>query len=192
MRRGACVVALGLLGAAPALAAGGGEGGGGLVWPVVNFVLLLAVLVALTRKPASAYFTARREEIRNQLEASAQLKKEAEERYSKWQRRLVDLERELQDIHTTARERAETEREHILADARASAERIQRDASSAIEQEVRRARDLLRQEASDLAIELAAGLLRENVTPSDRERLFDEFIARVEATPAGAGPGSES
>jgi F-type H+-transporting ATPase subunit b len=180
----AAIAALLLL-AAPASAAGGGEGEG-LFWSVLNFLLLVVVLVVLVRKPAEAYFTGRRDAIREQLETSARLKKEAEERYAQWQRRLVDLERELEGIRSTARERAETEREHILADARAGAERIQRDASAAIEQEVRRAKDRLREEASDLAIELAAGLLRESVTTDDRERLLDEFISRVEG---GSQPG---
>ena len=91
----------------------------------------------------------------------------------------------------TARERADTEREHILAAARASAERIRRDASLAIEHEVRRAREHLRGEASELAVELAAGMLKEQVGPSDRERLLDEFIVRVE-TPPERPNGSES
>jgi F-type H+-transporting ATPase subunit b len=193
MRRAAHAGLAVLLLAAPALAAGGGEGEGGvgLLWPTVNFVMLLAVLVWLARKPAQAYFASRRDAIHTQLQTAAELKKDAEERYAKWQRRLVDLERELEGIRATARERAETEREHILADARASAERIKRDASTAIDQELRRAKDQLRQEASDLAVELAAGLLRENVNDSDRERLLDEFIARVEAVPdAGTSPAS--
>ncbi|MGH0029172.1 MAG: F0F1 ATP synthase subunit B [Myxococcota bacterium] len=179
----------GLLLANPALAAGGGEEGGGLLWPTLNFVLLLAVLFVLVRKPAQAFFAQRRDGIQSDLEAAAELKKEAEERYAQWQRRLVDLERELEGIRQTARERAETEREHILADARASAERIKRDASTAIDQEVRRAKERLRREASDLAVELAADLLRSEVTPQDRERLLDEFIARVESTPASNGSG---
>jgi len=146
------------------------------------------VLVVLARKPAQAYFATRRDAIHTQLETAAQLKKDADERYAKWQRRLVDLERELEGIRATARERAETEREHILADARAGAERIKRDASTAIDQELRRAKDRLRQEASNLAVELAAGLLREHVNASDRERLLDEFIARVEAAPGSSAP----
>lgn len=192
IRRSVALSAAALLQAAPAWAAEGG----GLLWPAVNFLLLVAVLVILLRKPAKEYFATRRDAVRTQLETAAQLKKEAEERYAQWQRRLVELDRELEGIRDTARERAETEREHILADARASAERIRRDASAAVDQEVRRAKDQLRREASDLAIELAAGLLRENVTSSDRERLLDEFIARVEAPEAavsrGNGPGAGS
>lgn len=191
MRR-ACGLAVGvLLLAAPAIAAGGGEEGGGegLLWPSVNLLILLGVLVYFARKPVQQYFSERRSGISGELDEVAQLKKDAEERFSRWQRRLADLESELDGIRTTARERAETEREHILADARASAERIRRDATAAIEQEVRRAHDRLRQEASDLAVELAAGMLKEQVGEADRERLLDEFITRIEARPERANGG---
>lgn len=177
-----------LLLAAPAAAASG-DGIASLLWPAVNFIILLAVLFVFARKPALEFFAARRDEIRGDLDQAASMKKEAEERYAKWQRRLVDLEQELDGIRATARERAEAEREKILADARASAERIQRDAGAAIDQELRRARQSLRDEASDLAVELAGGILQEQVGDSDRDRLLDEFIERIERAPGASNGG---
>ena len=182
-----------VLTASPALAAGGEEHGGGegLLFPFLNFALLVGVLFFLTRKPVRAYFAERRRNIQTELDQAADLQRQAEERHAKWQRRLVDLERELDEIRRLGRERAEAEREQILADARESAARIERTARSAIEQELRRARESLRDEASNLAVDLASGLLRERVTDADRDRLLDEFIARVEQTPAGAArPGA--
>jgi F-type H+-transporting ATPase subunit b len=180
---------LALLVAMPALAEGGEHGGSeeGLLFPLLNFALLVGVLVYLTRKPIQAYFAERRKSISDDLEKSAELQRQAEERNAKWQRRLVELERELEEIRRLGRERADAEREQILADARESAARIERTARTAIDHELRRAREKLRDEASDLAVELAAGLLGERVTEADRDRLVDEFIARVEQAPAPAG-----
>ena len=174
--------------AGPALAAGGEEHGGGegLLFPFLNFVLLVGVLFFLTRKPVRAFFAERKRNIETELDQATELQRQAEERHAKWQRRLVDLERELDEIRRLGRERAEAEREQILADARESAARIERTARSAIEQELRRARETLRDEASNVAVDLAAGLLRERVTDADRDRLLDEFIARVEQTPSDA------
>jgi F-type H+-transporting ATPase subunit b len=180
------VALLVLLVATPALAAGGGEEEGhqSLLWPLLNFALLIAVLVYVARKPIQSFFAERRRTIHDDLEQSAELQRQAEERHAKWQRRLVELERELDEIRRLGRDRADAEREQILADARESAARIERTARSAIDQELRRAREQLRDEASDLAVELAAGLLGERVTDADRDRLVDEFIARVEQPPA--------
>ena len=183
MRAIATLVLL-LLVSAPADASSGESS---LFYPVLNFVLLLAVLIAVARKPIRAFFADRRSGIQSELEEAAELHREAEQRMSEWQRRLVDLESELEVIRDTARERAETEREHLLADARQTAERIRHDAATAVDRELLRAQKRLRDEASELAVELAAGILRERVTEQDRDRLLDEFIARVEQSPGNAG-----
>lgn len=182
------VLALAVLTPAPALAASGESGVADLIWRVVNLALLLAVLVFFARKPMQAFFRDRRELIQGELQSAAKLRKEAEQRYSKWQRQLVDLDAELERVRATARERAEAERERILADARAAAERIRGDAHVAVEQELRRAREQLREEASALSIQLASELLQAQVTDTDRDRLLDEFIAKI-GQPSSNGSG---
>jgi F-type H+-transporting ATPase subunit b len=174
-----------LLFALPAQASEGN--GGGLsehLWPAVNLVILVAVLVYFARKPIRDYFASRRSEIQSELKGAAEQLSEAEATYSKWQRRLVDLEAELQEIRATSSQRAEAERDKILSDAQATAERIRRDASVAVEMEFRRAREELREEATQLAIELATERLEREVTDADRDRLLDEFIDRIEVTPS--------
>lgn len=175
-------VAISVLAAAPAGAASDAHGGGsgGFYWQVANLVLLLAVLVAVARKPIQKFFASRRETIRSDLDGAAAVLAEAEARFEEWQAKLRDLDAELDEVRANARHRAQEERAHILADARAAADRIRDDATAAVEQSLRQARTELRQEAADLAIELAANLLREKVGKRDRDRLVDEFIARVE------------
>lgn len=168
--------------AAPAHAATkDGDVLGTLIYPAINLALLLGVLVYFGRKPIQTFFRDRRAQIRGDLETAAQLRAEAEERCAELQRRLVNLDGEIESIRQLARERAESERTRILTDAEATAERIRADAGAAIDQELRRAREQLREDASDLAIELAGERLREQITDSDRDRLLDEFIDRIES-----------
>ncbi len=186
--RARCAVALLLL-AAPARAADpSADGLQAFLWPAVNLALLLAVLVYFARKPLRAFFANRRGEIEGELRSAADQLAAAEAAYAKWQRRMIDLERELEEVRETSRQRAEAERERILQDARASAERIRRDATAAVELELRRAREVLREETTQLAIELAAERLSREVSDADRDRLVDEFIDLIASTPvAGAG-----
>jgi F-type H+-transporting ATPase subunit b len=176
------------LAASPAYAA---DEHGGLLYPAINFILLFGVLFAVARKPVQQYFRDRYAAIRKDLDDAAASKRRAEEHYAQWNRRIVDLDRELAEIRAAAQERADTERASLLADARAAADRIRADAATAVEHELRRARAGLREEASQLAVELAAGILRDKVTAQDRDRLVDEFIERVaraseaERRPAG-------
>jgi F-type H+-transporting ATPase subunit b len=153
------------------------------IWPAVNLVILLAVLVYFARKPLQAYFEKRRSDIAGELQSSADELATAESTYAKWQRRMIDLEGELDEIRATSRQRAEAERERIIQDARATAERIRNDATAAVELELRRAREILREEATQLAIELAGERLSREVTEADRDRLIDEFIGLIASTP---------
>lgn len=153
----------------------------------INLLILLGVLFYAGRKPISEYFAARRDGIQNELNEAAELLAEAERRNAELQRRLVDLSSETEEISENAGRRAGEEAERILADARAAAERIRRDAQAAIDQELRRAKTELREEAADLALEIAGRKLADQVTDGDRERLMDEFIIRVEPSSAGMG-----
>lgn len=154
-----------------------------LVYPALNLAILLAVLFYFGRKPIRSFFAERRGQIREELDRAAAMKAESEARYAQWQRRLMDLETELESIREAARERTESERERILSEAEAAAERVRADARAAVEQELRRAREELRREASDLAIELAGQRLREQITDADHDRLLDEFVAHIEHSP---------
>jgi len=153
------------------------------LWPAFNLAILIAALVYFGRKPLQAYFEKRRSEIQGVLQSAADQFATAETTYAKWQRRTVDLEVELNEIRAMSRQRAEAERERIIEDARAAAERIRRDATTAVELELRRAREILREEATRLAIEFASERLSREVTEADRDRLVDEFIALIASTP---------
>jgi F-type H+-transporting ATPase subunit b len=192
VKRAALVLCLLL---APVVPAGASEGGGGLgdlFWPALNLVILIAALVYFGRRPILDFFANRQDRIRDDLDAAASALAEAEARHTEWQRKLTRLDAEMARIREQARERAEAERKHILADASAAAERIRRDARSTVDQELRRAREELRREAAELALELAAETLRARVSDADRSRLVDDFIETIERSDRGAAPGPGS
>ena len=140
----------------------------------------MGVLFWATRRPVSNYLAQRRQDIQENLESAEQLLKTAEARLSEWNERAARLDHEVESIKEAARKSGETERQKIVADAEATAARIRTTASAAVESEVRRARDQLRDEAADLAVQLAEGILKEQVNASDQDRLVDEFIQKIE------------
>ena len=180
---GIAVALLATLCAGAAEAASGGGDHSPLmeaVWQGINLVIILGVLVYFGRAPIQAYFASRHATIKNELTEAADLLAQAEQRNSELQRRLVDLNSELEGIREAANARAADEAEKILADARAGAERIRSDAKAAAVQELSRAQTELRREAANIAMDLAAQKLSQNVADPDRDRLMDEFITRIE------------
>ncbi|MBW2313524.1 MAG: F0F1 ATP synthase subunit B [Deltaproteobacteria bacterium] len=179
-----------LLAPVAASASGGGDAGNEawtLFWQGVNLIILFAVLVYYTRKPIQEFFSSRRDEVKGGLDSAASVLSDAETRLAEWQARADRLDAEVEEIKEAARQRANTESEHILADAEASAERLRNDAKTAIDQEVARARSELRAEAGELATKLAADLLQSHVTDEDQTKLVDEFVARVESSGSADG-----
>ncbi|MDP6977290.1 MAG: F0F1 ATP synthase subunit B [Myxococcota bacterium] len=169
--------------AEPALAASGGDAASQikeLVWQGVNLLILLGVLFAASRKPITQFFADRREEIQNDIKTADKLLSDSRRDFAQWQGKLAELEREAQTIREETRVRAQEEREQIIAGAHDAAERIKSDAVAAIDQELRRAHAELRDEAATLAIDLAKGMLNEQIDGRDRDRLMDEFIVSVE------------
>lgn len=178
---GVALVAFGS--AEPAFASEEAHAGGGLqelLLHFLNLAIVVGALVYFARKPVRDFFEARRGQIQTDLKDAAELLAQAEARYGEWQRKLIDLERDSQVIRNDGRRHAEEEAATILAEAHAAAERIQRDAEAAVEHELRRAQAELRREAAGLATEMAERILRERLVDTDRERLMDEFITRVE------------
>lgn len=159
-----------------------------LLYQLLNFAILVGAILYFARKPLLDYLAGRRSQIKSELDSAASLLSEAEARHKEIHEKLSELQSEMDALQSQARERAEEESQRILAEAQRSAERIQSDASAAIDQELLRAQRDLRAEAAALAVDLAAEILSQQVGDADRERLLDEFISRVEGGAASSIP----
>ena len=140
-----------------------------MFWQVANTLLLLAVLIYFARKPVLTYLAGPRDTIAKNLDGAAQLLAEASLRLAEWNQKSASLDQEVATIRDATRRAAEAERDRILADARVTAARILQSASAVAERELQQARESLRGEAADLAVELAAKILREQVNDSDQQ-----------------------
>ena len=153
-------------------------------YEVINLAILIAALVYFARKPVQSYLATRRDTIAKNIASSEQLLKDAERKLGEWNDRAARLDADVEAILESTRKSAETEKSRILVDAEATAARIRQNATGVVERELRAAREGLREEAAELAVSLAGKLLREQVNAADRDRLADEFIAKIES---GAG-----
>ncbi len=153
-------------------------------YEAINLAILIAALVYFARKPVQSYLATRRDTIEKNIASSEQLLKDAERKLGEWNERAARLDADVAAILESTRKSAETEKSRILVDAEATAVRIRQSATGVVERELRAARETLREEAAELAVSLAGKLLREQVNAADRDRLADEFIAKIES---GAG-----
>lgn len=168
-----------------AFAATGGDHGGGGGWKatdtyrVMNFVVLLALLIFLLRKPVSQFLGDRIKGIQGQLDDLEVQKKAAEQKLAEYNERLSKLTEEAEKIVEQYKQQGEAAREKILQEAEASAEKLEAQAKRTIEHEFNQAKKQLETEVLEKAIAKAEEKLKKSITDNDQDKLIDEYLNEV-------------
>ena len=117
---------------------------------MVNFTLYAFVMYRFAWPPIVKYLKERRATVVAALEAAARAHAEAEALKAEFEAKLKNVEADAARARDELMEIARTEADHLLEQAKRSAERIRRDAQLVADQEIARARRLLQEEASQL------------------------------------------
>jgi F-type H+-transporting ATPase subunit b len=157
---------------------------------VINFAILVAGYVLLGRKPVSAALIRRRDTIAKDIDEAQRMKREAEERAKTYQAKLERLDHEMRTAREALVRAGQAEGDRIVAEARARAELLRKEAEFLVEQELKQMRQDLWRDAVDTAVAAAAELLRQQITPTDHERIAEEYLAEIapESTPSRPRP----
>jgi len=150
-----------------------------LLWRTTNFAGLVFVLVFFLKKPFADGLSARREGIKDQLEALESRKAEAELMYQEAAAKLARLDEEVEVIIAEAVKQGEDEKEKIIADAERNAGDIQRQAEMAVAHELAQAKTRLKAEIAEQAVLLAEELVKKNIQPADQSRLIELSLDKV-------------
>ena len=181
------VTALGIvLIAAVAWAAGGGEEHVDtkaqlidFAWRIVNFAILLFILYKLMWKKMKGFFAGRREGIKASLEEAEVVKADAEKKFKEYDEKIKKAEEEIQGISEMIKAQGEEEKKRIIADAERASVKMKEDAKARMEQELKKAKNELRLEASELAVQMAEDILKKKVTKEDHESMVREYLDRM-------------
>ena len=161
---------------------GGEHGGGGglisldksLIIQMLNFLILLAILYRLLYKPLIAKMGERSAAIKTSLEAAEAARAAAAKQQEENAERLRAAYAEAQSM----KEAADEQRKLVDA-ARREAQQLVASAKAQTESDIRRAREELRREVSDIAIAVAEKLVRKSLHDDEHRRVVDEAIARI-------------
>lgn len=167
------------------LASGGEEGGWRSIWDlgwrIANFAILAGVLFYYARKPAVNAIRNSIESVKTLLKEARESRKASEARMKEAEEKLAGVDREISELLESARKEGEAERERILAEAAKAQEKLKTETALAIEQELKKAKDILRMEAADAAVALAEEVISRNITPEDQARFVTEYLEKLEA-----------
>ena len=165
------------------LLAGGGHGPSMAIegFYLIDFLIFAGILVVALRKPIAGFIAQRRETLTSEIAEAQKLRQEAEAKLADYSTRLASLEDEIAKVMSDARQSAENERNRILADANATAERMTKDAEMRIQQASRRLEHELRLRMVELSVEMAEGMITTKVDDRVRRRHVTEYITSLES-----------
>ena len=172
---------------AHAVAEGGGHATESKHWEItdtyktMNFVVLVAGLFFLLKKPATQALSARILGIKEQLAELEKKKEEAELLLAEHNERISRLGEEADKILEESMKQGEEAKARILKEAAAAAERLEEQAKRSVAYEFKQARQRLREEVLEQALAEAEKLIIKKIKPQDQERLVDEFLEKVVA-----------
>lgn len=150
-----------------------------LLWRVINTVALLAILVYVLKKPLVNFFSERKAQIQKDLEEAREQRDQAETMIKDYQQKMAGMEQELDKMRAELKKSSDAESAKVEANTERMAALMVEAAKVAAEQEVRKAKIELKNEAVALAIELAESLIREKINDDDRKRLVEEYFVKV-------------
>jgi len=167
---------------AVALASGGEEGGPlwkSYMWKIVNFLILVIILVKFGKKPIQNFLQQRTEMIAKTLQEAKEAKEAAQKALQEVEGRLKSKDAEIEAIIAAAKRSGEQEREQIIADSARLKEQILEQAKTNIDFEVKHAKEVIKAEAVEIAMELAEKKLKEKLTKDDQEKLLQDSLVKI-------------
>ncbi len=152
---------------------------GNAIWTLVIFVLVVVVLGKFAWGPLLSALQKREAFIHDSLASAKRDREAAEARLKEYEQRLDKAREEASGIVEEGRRDGETVRKRIEEEARkAGDEMIQR-----AKREINIARDTalkdLYDRSAELGIELAATVLKRQLTPEDQKRLVEDALAKL-------------
>jgi F-type H+-transporting ATPase subunit b len=174
-----------LLYSAAAFAAEGGEAQESLfkayLWPVINFLVLLALLIyGFKKADIKGYFKKRTELIEQTLNEARQAKELAQKALAEVEERLKMKDKEIEEIVAAAKYSGEREKARLAEEGERMKEKIMEQAKTNIEFELKRAKESIKEEAVEIAMELAEKKLKEKMTKEEQMKLLEESVAKIE------------
>ncbi|PKM90128.1 MAG: ATP synthase F0 subunit B [Firmicutes bacterium HGW-Firmicutes-12] len=150
-----------------------------MIWAIVNFLVLVAILNKFLYKPILGMLDARKLDIKSRLDEANDARNEAMQVKEEYTREMQNARIEAQEIITKATKLAENSKTGIIQEARVESEKVIKKAQEEIRLEKEKAKTELRNEVATLAVLAAGRVLERTIKPEDHEQMISQFVQEV-------------
>tara|TARA_B100000886_G_scaffold141555_1_gene95939 strand:+ start:606 stop:1091 length:486 start_codon:yes stop_codon:yes gene_type:complete len=148
-------------------------------WVAVAFILFIAAIFNPVRKILASSLDSQIDEIKNKINESENLKKDAEKALSELKLRQREVEKEIKALNDNAENKIIKLEEQAKQKINDQIEKRKILAENKIEQLLRDANLSIKKYISDTAINTTVNILNNNLTPEKKSSLIDDSIKQV-------------
>jgi len=150
-----------------------------MIFAWINLLILYLFLKKILFVPVKKMIDSRQKEIDDMYSDAEASKAESEKMKAEYEEKLSSATEESEEILKKATRRAQLREEEILKEANDKAARVLERAEEQIELEKKQAINDVKNQVSDMAIDIAALVIERDVDKSEHEAMIDEFISNM-------------
>ncbi|OCA89144.1 ATP synthase F0 subunit B [Bacillus wudalianchiensis] len=146
------------------------------MFQLIMFIILLALIKKFAWGPLMGIMQQREEHISSEIDAAEKSRVEASKLLEETRAELKASRQQAQEIIENAKKVGISQKEEIIAAARAEAERLKESAKMEIEQQTEQAMSALREQVASLSVLIASKVIEKDLSAADQEKLINEYI----------------
>ena len=153
------------------------------LWKVVNFAILFGILYYFAKNPIVNALQSSAEKAKQELDEAQKAKQAIADELQHFQEKLANMKKEADEMVAQAKNEAAQERQRIIAEGEALAEKIKEQAQLNVQHAYKRAEQELREWVAHEAIKLAEERMKAQMDDTRQESLVKHYLR--ELTPSG-------
>ncbi|MBQ3087968.1 MAG: F0F1 ATP synthase subunit B [Clostridia bacterium] len=153
-------------------------------WPeivvtIANLLILFLLVKKFLFKPVQKILAQRQEQVDTMYADAQAAKTAAEQDKATYSAKLADAQQEADEILRVAHQRATQAGDIVVRDAMSKASSIKRKAEAEIARERKKAVNEIKDEISEISVDIAEQVLGREISEQDHRQLVDSFIDTI-------------
>jgi F-type H+-transporting ATPase subunit b len=149
------------------------------LWKIINFGILFFILFKFGKKPLQSFLQNRTALIEKTLNEAKEAKELAQKALQEVEERFKTKDKEIEEILTVSKKSGEQERDRLIIEGQRLKDKLFEQAKVNIEYELKSAKEAIKAEAVEIAMDLAEKKLKEKLTKKDQEKLLEESLTKI-------------
>lgn len=156
-----------------------GFNSGDIIFQLVMFIILMALLKKFAWGPLMGIMKQREDHIAGEISAAEQSRVESKKLLEEQRELLKQARSEAQELVENAKKQGDVQREEIITAARAEANRLKESAKLEINQQKEQAVAAIREQVASLSVLIASKVIEKQLNEKDQEKLINDYIKQI-------------